>query len=39
MSTHMPGFESFSTLLPHFVLAKLASGRIRVKTSTVMLVS
>ena len=30
MSTHMLGFQSFSSFLFHFVLAKLASSGIRV---------
>ena len=30
MSTHMPGFQSFSAFLHHFVLARLATGSIRV---------
>ena len=31
MSTHMPGFQSFSGFLHDFVLAKLAMSSIRVK--------
>ena len=31
MSTHMPGFQSFSVFLHHFILAKLANSSIRVK--------
>ena len=31
MSTHMPGFESFSGLLHHFVITKLATTSVRVK--------
>ena len=30
MSTHVPGFKSFSGCLHHFVLAKLATSSIRV---------
>ena len=30
MSTHLPGFISFSRFLDHFVLAKLATSSIRV---------
>ena len=33
MSTHEPGFQSFSGFLHHFVLAKLANSSIRVKIS------
>ena len=34
MSTHLPGFQSFSVLfLHHFVIAKLATTSIRVKQS------
>ena len=32
MSTHMPGFQSFLDVLHHFVLAKLGTSSIRVKT-------
>ena len=32
MSTHMPGFQSFSGFLHHFVLAKLATSSISVNT-------
>ena len=32
MSTHVPGIQSFSAYLHHFVLAKLAASSIRVKT-------
>ena len=31
MSTHLPGFQSHSVFLHHFVLAKLATNSIRVK--------
>ena len=31
MSTHVPGFQSFSCYLHHFVLAKLATSNSRVK--------
>ena len=31
MSTHLPGFQSFSGFLHHFVLAKVATSSIRVK--------
>ena len=31
MSTHIPGFQSFSGFLHHFVLAKLATSSMRVK--------
>ena len=31
MSTHLPGFQSFFKFLHHFVLAKLATGSIRVE--------
>ena len=31
MNTHIPGFQSFSGFLHHFVLAKLDTGSIRVK--------
>ena len=31
MSTHVPGFQSFSVFWHHFELAKLATGSIRVK--------
>ena len=31
MNTHLPGFQSFFRFLHHFVLAKLATSRIRVK--------
>ena len=31
MSTHLPGFQSFSGFSHHFALAKLASSSIRVK--------
>ena len=31
MSTHLPGFTSFSRFLHHFVLTKLATSSIRVK--------
>ena len=31
MSTHLPGFQSFSAFLHHFVLAELATSSIRVK--------
>ena len=31
MSTHVPGFQSFSSFLHQFVLAKLANSSIRVK--------
>ena len=31
MSTHLPGFQSFSCILHHIVLAKLATSSIRVK--------
>ena len=34
MSTHLPGFQSFSAFLRYFVLAKLASRSIRVKKTT-----
>ena len=34
MSTHMPGFQSFSGFLLHVVLVILATTSIRVKTST-----
>ena len=30
MSTHLPGFRSFSRILHHFVLAKLATHSIKV---------
>ena len=33
MSTHVPGFHSFSGCLHHFVLSKLATSSIRVKTA------
>ena len=33
MSTHVPGFQSFSGFFHHFVLAKLATSSIRVKRS------
>ena len=33
MSTHLPGFQSFSgVFLHHFVLAKLATSNIKVKS-------
>ena len=35
MSTHLPGFQSFSNFLHHFVLAKLATSSIRVKQLSV----
>ena len=31
MSTHMPGFQSFSDYLHHFLFANLATSSIRVK--------
>ena len=31
MSTHIPGFQSFFSFLPHFVWVKLATSSIRVK--------
>ena len=31
MNTHLPGFQSFSGILHHFVLAKLATSSLRVK--------
>ena len=31
MSTYVPGFQSFSNILHHFVLVKLATSCIRVK--------
>ena len=31
MSTHLPGFRTFSRFLHNFVLAKLATSSIRVK--------
>ena len=37
MGTHMPGFQSFSAFLHHFVLAKLAASSIRVKNDTLNL--
>ena len=33
MGTHLPGFRSFFRFLQHFVLAKLATSSIGVKTS------
>ena len=33
MSTHLPGSQSFSGVLHHFVLAKLATSSIKIKTS------
>ena len=38
MSTHMPGFQSFSRFLPHFVLAKLVTSSIRVRMISVSIV-
>ena len=31
MSTHLPGFQSFSIFLHHFVMPKLVTSSIRVK--------
>ena len=36
MSTHVPGFQSFSGVLHHFVLAKLATSVIRVNVIILM---
>ena len=38
LSTHLPGFQSFSGFLHHFVLAKLATSSMRVNTWHVHLV-